>query len=67
MNPPGYWAERRVVVTGGGGFLGSHVINALRDAGCGAVFDVRSEEHTSELQSQAYLACRLLLELKNCC
>ena len=26
--------------------------------------DVRSEEHTSELQSQAYLVCRLLLEKK---
>ena len=26
---------------------------------------VRSEEHTSELQSQAYLVCRLLLEKKN--
>ena len=25
---------------------------------------VRSEEHTSELQSQAYLVCRLLLEKK---
>ena len=25
----------------------------------------RSEEHTSELQSQAYLGCRLLLEKKN--
>jgi GDP-L-fucose synthase len=45
MNPPGYWAERRVVVTGGGGFLGSHVINALRDAGCGDVFAVRSREY----------------------
>ena len=29
------------------------------------VFPVRSEEHTSELQSQAYLVCRLLLEKKN--
>src|SRR5687767_15408198 len=29
-------------------------------------FDVeRSEEHTSELQSLAYLVCRLLLEKKN--
>src|SRR2546425_9327243 len=27
-------------------------------------FDVRSEEHTSELQSLAYLVCRLLLEKK---
>src|SRR2546425_2475012 len=26
----------------------------------------RSEEHTSELQSLAYLVCRLLLETKNC-
>src|SRR2546430_3685228 len=27
--------------------------------------DVRSEEHTSELQSQSILVCRLLLEKKN--
>src|SRR5689334_24814011 len=26
----------------------------------------RSEEHTSELQSQFHLVCRLLLEKKNC-
>src|SRR3989441_5400714 len=34
----------------------------------GRAFDtveVRSEEHTSELQSLAYLVCRLLLEKKN--
>src|SRR5229473_1482899 len=30
-----------------------------------AVHDQRSEEHTSELQSLAYLVCRLLLEKKN--
>src|SRR2546425_6295613 len=29
-----------------------------------AVREVRSEEHTSELQSLAYLVCRLLLEKK---
>src|SRR3712207_8435111 len=28
------------------------------------VFSVRSEEHTSELQSRQYLVCRLLLEKK---
>src|SRR2546425_8375408 len=27
-------------------------------------YDLRSEEHTSELQSLAYLVCRLLLEKK---
>src|SRR5205085_3609907 len=32
---------------------------------CGqGVIDVRSEEHTSELQSQSNLVCRLLLEKK---
>src|SRR3712207_7073209 len=29
------------------------------------IFPVRSEEHTSELQSRQYLVCRLLLEKKN--
>ena len=36
--------------------------------GTGAAFlpgDVRSEEHTSELQSRRNLVCRLLLEKKN--
>src|SRR2546425_8520901 len=32
--------------------------------GVGYLFAVRSEEHTSELQSLAYLVCRLLLEKK---
>src|SRR3712207_7271048 len=27
---------------------------------------LRSEEHTSELQSRQYLVCRLLLDKKNC-
>src|SRR3989441_7667268 len=33
-------------------------------AGAVASFAYRSEEHTSELQSLAYLVCRLLLEKK---
>src|SRR6202021_3892769 len=33
--------------------------------GPGPVPRVRSEEHTSELQSRQYLVCRLLLEKKN--
>src|SRR2546430_13299608 len=31
---------------------------------CGAQWRVRSEEHTSEIQSQPKLGCRLLLEKK---
>src|SRR5688572_11262093 len=48
-----------------------HLENALRRrhifAGNGAAHSrlVRSEEHTSELQSQSNLVCRLLLEKKN--
>src|SRR3712207_7065964 len=30
----------------------------------GGLLDLRSEEHTSELQSRQYLVCRLLLEKK---
>src|SRR2546430_12602290 len=40
------------------GEQGSH------DRGAGAEATVRSEEHTSELQSQSNLVCRLLLEKK---
>src|SRR3712207_7325254 len=29
------------------------------------IISIRSEEHTSELQSRQYLVCRLLLEKKN--
>src|SRR2546430_3159379 len=34
--------------------------------GIGPEISLRSEEHTSELQSQSNLVCRLLLEKKKC-
>src|SRR3712207_6940822 len=37
-----------------------HLLGLEGDAG-----RIRSEEHTSELQSRQYLVCRLLLETKN--
>src|SRR3989441_2524549 len=40
-----------------------HELTALKAAGV-SLYRVRSEEHTSELQSLAYLVCRLLLEKK---
>src|SRR2546422_8512169 len=43
-----------------GGFIGG-VANAVTKSGTNAV---RSEEHTSELQSRLHLVCRLLLEKK---
>src|SRR2546427_7330394 len=40
-------------------------LGAVADSGVLSVtVAVRSEEHTSELQSQSQLACRLLLEIK---
>src|SRR5690625_5777613 len=33
--------------------------------GKGGIYNFRSEEHTSELQSRGHLVCRLLLEKKN--
>src|SRR5690625_5619381 len=41
-------------------FVINHVKNGHADLGF-----VRSEEHTSELQSRGHLVCRLLLEKKN--
>src|SRR3712207_8704903 len=40
------------------------MINSLLEAHSS---EVRSEEHTSELQSRQYLVCRLLLEKKHTC
>src|SRR3712207_8749114 len=39
-------------------------IRAIGQAGKVRIDHVRSEEHTSELQSRQYLVCRLLLEKK---
>src|SRR3712207_7754687 len=43
---------------------GSEDINALKEVGANIGGSMRSEEHTSELQSRQYLVCRLLLEKK---
>ncbi len=40
-----YWAGRTVAVTGGGGFLGSFVVERLRSAGCDDVAVPRSREY----------------------
>src|SRR5687767_8693432 len=44
--------------------LRSYGVRVARDDGGCVVVALRSEEHTSELQSLAYLVCRLLLEKK---
>lgn len=48
----GFWSGRRVTVTGGAGFLGRHVVAALRKRGCEAQIPRRAEYDFTDL-SQA--------------
>src|SRR3712207_6864120 len=42
------------------------ILGGFEEATSGdVIFENRSEEHTSELQTRQYLVCRLLLEKKN--
>src|SRR5688572_32078410 len=49
---------------GGGGGFGGGAPSTDDDRGIDPAKPLRSEEHTSELQSQSNLVCRLLLEKK---
>jgi len=43
-NEIGFWTDKTVLVTGGGGFLGQHVLAKLRTAGCEKVIAPRKRE-----------------------
>ena len=52
----GFWSDQRVIVTGGTGFLGSRLTEALRERGCAAVaglgsadYDLRSVDEAARL------------------
>ena len=40
-----FWNRKRVTVTGGAGFLGSFVVEKLRERGCGDIFVPRSQQY----------------------
>src|SRR5216683_6361274 len=48
-----YWNNRRVVVSGGSGFLGSFVVKNLRAAGCSEITVPRSREYDLREKSEA--------------
>jgi len=43
--PTDFWRDKRVVVTGGGGFLGSYVLELLKERGCPNPLVPRSREY----------------------
>src|SRR5262245_37137417 len=56
-----FWEGKRLVVTGGAGFLGTRVVRTLEQHGCPAPFVPRSREH--DLRKQADVV-RLLEEVR---
>jgi GDP-L-fucose synthase len=49
----GFWSSRRVVVSGGGGFLGSFVVEKLWAAGCREITVPRSTEYDLREKTEA--------------
>lgn len=43
--PVDFWRDKRLVVTGGGGFLGSYVVEYLKERGCSHPFVARSRDY----------------------
>ncbi|CAJ1003487.1 NAD-dependent epimerase/dehydratase family protein [Brevibacillus aydinogluensis] len=47
------WIDKTIMVTGGSGFLGSHVVERLRAAGCSRIIVPRSRDYDLRNQQTA--------------
>jgi len=56
-----FWENKRVLLTGGGGFLGRHVHEALISAGCPHIFVPRSKSYDLTKETEV---CRLFSDLQ---
>jgi len=54
-NEIGFWRDKTVLVTGGGGFLGQHVVAKLNAAGCKKVVASSKSEHDLREREQIVL------------
>ncbi|MCD6521621.1 GDP-L-fucose synthase [Candidatus Calescamantes bacterium] len=46
-----FWKRKRVLITGGAGFLGSHIVDILKTIGCKEIFVPRSKDYDLREQS----------------
>ena len=54
----GFWSEQRFIVTGGAGFLGSHVTRKMRERGAQHLFVPKSSEYNLTREEAVVRLCR---------
>ena len=59
-----FWSERNVMVTGGAGFLGRHVVKQLEQAGAKRISVPRSATHDLRTWDGIERALKVLYSLK---
>jgi GDP-L-fucose synthase len=56
-----FFADKRVMVTGGAGFLGSRVVDKLKERGCEHIFVPRSRDYDLRQDPAEYFYDNLMM------